>query len=97
MAKAPNKAQRARWEKMREYGCMICGAPAAIHHCETGMGGRKNHDKVIPLCHHHHQGEQGIHTLGRKKWQATYGTEQALMDIINGMVDAASKPVASWD
>jgi hypothetical protein len=88
MAKAPTKAQRARWDKMREHGCMICGGMAAIHHCETGMGGRKNHDKVIPLCHYHHQGEQGIHSMARRPWQETYGTEQELMARINKIIDA---------
>jgi len=87
MAKAPTKAQRARWEKMREYGCMICGAPAEIHHCETGMGGRKNHDRCIPLCATHHRGEHGIHTIGRKQWQAVYGTEQDYMKRINNLID----------
>jgi len=89
MSKAPTKAQRARWAAAVEYGCVICGAPAEIHHCETGMGGRKNHDKFITLCYRHHRGEQGIHTLGRKRWQATYGTEQELMTRINNLIDFA--------
>lgn len=87
MAKAPTKAQRAKWEKMRSLGCLICGAPPAIHHCETGMGGRKDHDKVIPICQFHHQGAQGIHTIGRKKWQELYGTEQELIEKTNRMID----------
>lgn len=65
--KAPTKSQRARWERIRELGCSVCLMPAAIHHCETGGGGRKDHDKVAALCYIHHQGERGIHTLGRKK------------------------------
>jgi len=35
-----------------------------------------------PLCYCHHQGEDGIHTIGRKKWQAKYGTEQELFEKI---------------
>jgi len=79
MSNAPTKEQKAKWEKMRALGCVLCGATASIHHCGTGMGGRKDHDKVAPLCHEHHQGKQGIHTLGRKRWQQIYGTEQELM------------------
>lgn len=70
------------WEQIRNFGCVVCESPASIHHIETGMGGRKNHDRVIPLCYCHHQGEDGIHTIGRKKWQAKYGTEQELFEKI---------------
>lgn len=71
----PTKAQRERWEQLRALGCVICGQHAHIHHCHTGAGGRKDHDKVIPLCHFHHQGAEGIHTLSRRVWEAKYGTE----------------------
>jgi len=77
---APTKAQRARWDRIASLGCIICASPACIHHAMTGMGGRKNHDLVIPLCHNHHQGSQGIHFMGRKAWQKIYGTEQELLD-----------------
>lgn len=84
----PTKQQLAIWDEMREIGCILCGASPHIHHIETGMGRRKNHDRCIPLCHNHHQGKEGIHTLGRKAWQAIYGTEQELhekvMQLING-------------
>ena len=82
--KNPTKKQKERWERLRASGCIICGLPPAIHHCETGMGGRKDHDKVLPLCHFHHQGEQGIHKLGRRVWQEIYGTEQELMLKLGG-------------
>lgn len=84
MRKAVTAEQKKRWARLRELGCIVgtCDNPnAAIHHCETGMGGRKDHDKVIPLCHYHHQGEEGLHTLGRRVWQGIYGTEQQLMEI----------------
>jgi hypothetical protein len=83
--KPATKAQKEWMERVRRLGCRVCrnlnlgDTPAAIHHCLTGAGGRKDHWKVLPLCHYHHQGEQGIHTLGRKVWQAKYGTEEQLM------------------
>lgn len=77
----PTLEEKRYHAKVRELGCIVhlCGAPAAVHHAETGAGGRKDHMKVLPLCYHHHQGDQGIHTLGRRRWQAIYGTEQELM------------------
>jgi len=85
MAKAPTKKQRTRWNRLTALGCITClllghhDTPAGIHHCDTGAGGRKDHDKVLPLCHYHHQGDQGLHTLSRPVWEPLYGTEQYLM------------------
>lgn len=77
----PTKRQKARQDALRGLGCIItsCRRPAAIHHCLTGAGGRKDEDKVLPLCHLHHQGDEGIHTLSRPVWEAKYGTEEELM------------------
>lgn len=77
----PTKKQREVWAKAAERGCVICGdSQAQIHHAFTGAGGRKDHDKFLVLCHLHHQGVLGIHHLGRKRWQAMFGSEQELMD-----------------
>ncbi len=78
-SRPPNSAERRHWEKVRSLGCKAKGCKAKnpeIHHTGTGKGGRKNHMKVIGLCHHHHRGEQGIHTLSRKVWEPIYGYEQ---------------------
>lgn len=82
----PTVAQLKWWQKLREMGCILCGGPASVHHCETGGGGRKDHDKVLPLCHTHHQGEQGIHKLSRPVWEDIYGKEQELMDKLKRLV-----------
>ncbi len=84
----PNKAQRERWSKIADLGCLLCGGPAEIHHCFTGAGGRKNHDKVIPLCPEHHRGKNGIdgRYISKKQWQAIYGTEQELLDRLEKML-----------
>ena len=77
----PTPAQRLRWERIRLLGCSVthCNLLASIHHTHTGMGGRKDHDKVIGLCHFHHQGDEGIHK-GRAAWQEKYGTEDELLE-----------------
>lgn len=67
--------------RVRELGCIICGGPASAHHIRHGQGMEQKADdrEAIPLCYYHHQGEQGIHHLGTKRWQAIYGTEQDLL------------------
>jgi len=79
MAKAPTKAQRERWGRVAELGCLVCGTyySVTIHHLYTGAGGRKNHDKVAPLCIEHHIGREGIdgRVMSKKVWQAKYMSE----------------------
>lgn len=85
--KQPTKAQREMWGRLAEYGCVVCACSMPeIHHALTGAGGRKNHDKVLPLCFNHHRGPQGIHTIGRKAWARIYGTEQELLDKLSLML-----------
>jgi hypothetical protein len=79
--KPPTREQVRRHRVIRYMGCIICEGIPAIHHCETGAGGRKDHDKVLGLCYYHHQGVEGIHTIGREAWQEKYGTEQELMEL----------------
>ena len=47
----------------------------------------KNKD-FIPLCHHHHQGGEGIHTLGTKTWEKKYGKQQ---DLLNEFRESSKK------
>lgn len=81
MSNKPTDADREYWSRVAELGCIIkgCGRPPSIHHAGTGAGGRKDHRKVLPLCHYHHQGVQGIHTLSRRVWEEMYGSEEALL------------------
>lgn len=77
-SRPPNAEERRHWGKVRALGCQATGCNAKhpeIHHCFTGAGGRKDHMAVIPLCHRHHRGEQGIHMLSRKVWEQIYGSE----------------------
>ncbi len=80
--KRPTIDQLIRWRLIRELGCIVprcLNKRPAIHHCGTGAGGRKDHDKVIGLCYDHHQGRQGVHTMSRPLWVAEFGTEEELM------------------
>lgn len=75
--KKPTKSQRERWNRVADLGCLICQGPATIHHLYTGAGGRKDHDRVTPLCWEHHVGREGIdgRVMSKKQWQAEYMTE----------------------
>ena len=76
-----NKAEKAHLSAVAALGCIVCKAPACVHHIRTGqgMGQRASHFETIPLCHYHHQGAEGIHTIGTKRWQAKYGYERELL------------------
>ena len=77
---------------VRELPCCIChhfGFPQVgrshAHHTICGrFGQRKTPDVMaIPLCHHHHQGADGIHS--RKAWWVeTFGPDT---DFIAGTQD----------
>lgn len=47
----------------------------------VGVRGRRKHSDWLqmPLCHNHHQGADGIHTIGVKTWEIKYGYQ---VDII---------------
>lgn len=72
--KAPNKAEKAHHARLREMGCLICHAPASIHH-ERPMGAKTDHKLVLPLCPYHHQteyGPQARHSMRREKFEKIY-------------------------
>lgn len=79
--KSATKSDKEFMGRVAALGCIICKQPATIHHIRKGMGmGQRNtHRKILPLCHNHHQGKEGIHTLGTKTWQAKYGDEEMLL------------------
>lgn len=86
----PTARHRKYWDKVCATGCIIAGCErwAGIHHCFTGAGGRKDHFKVLPLCHFHHQGDEGIDAKhngspqSKKAWMKKYGTEEELIELL---------------
>lgn len=83
--------ERKHMNRVSDLGCVVCrnlgtitnetSYPACIHHIREGkgMGQRASNYEVIPLCHFHHQGRNGIHTIGTKAWRAKYGSEKDLL------------------
>jgi hypothetical protein len=64
-------------------GCIICGAPAEIHHLREGMGmgQRAPDERAIPLCPTHHRtGGHGVAIhMGKKAWAARFGSPEMLL------------------
>ena len=88
--------KRARFDAIAGLGCIVCRivhhaiSPASIHHM-TGIryrstGKKASDENVIGLCHHHHQGAEGIHTLGMRPWQDKFGTQEALLEYTNSLL-----------
>jgi hypothetical protein len=51
------------------------------------MGKKASDENTIPLCVDHHRGEQGIHHIGQKTWESTYGTQDILLDMTNKYIN----------
>lgn len=87
--KPPTKPEKTHMALVKNMPCVICGIkPVDVHHAGTGMGGRRDHMKVLPLCKNHHQGKEGIHTLGRKIWREKFGTEDYFLKLIEDKLNA---------
>ena len=77
---------------MAALGCIICDAPAQVHHMRNGtMGKREDHMLVIPLCEEHHKGDFSIHN-SPETFQNIYGSElqmvaDTIRSVIGGIMD----------
>ena len=86
------KAEKAHKAKLADMACVICeriygqhpGGNVTLHHLRTGGWGKGGWDTLIPLCHNHHQGPEGIHTLGTKAWERMFDVSQRdLLNLVN--------------
>lgn len=72
------KAESNHLDKVASLGCLICDMPAEIHHVRR-FGEKRKHEKATPLCPFHHRGQEGIHTLGKNRWERRYMTQDELL------------------
>jgi hypothetical protein len=62
-------------------GCLVCGAPATVHHVTSDRHQRiaRSHHRVVPLCPVHHQVQHGpresVEALGHDGFTARYGID----------------------
>jgi hypothetical protein len=85
------KERKDRFDALSELGCAVCGQPPQIHHLTglkyRGMGQKAGDECTIPLCMNHHTGQQGIHSIGKRQWEADYGTQEELLEITNVKIE----------
>lgn len=58
---------------------MVCGAHGVhIHHVREDQGGaqRASNYLTVPLCPEHHTGKTGLHGLGTRAFERTYGLSE---------------------
>jgi len=79
--KKATKQEQAYMGRVAELGCVICGGIPEIHHNtkNRGYGAKSSNYDIMPLCVHHHRGEEGIHHIGVKTWEAKYGDQDDLV------------------
>jgi len=86
--------RKERFERLSEIGCIICVQPPQIHHLigvrYRGMGQKADDQYTISLCLNHHTGAEGIHTIGKRTWEAKYGTQEELLDKTNRRLNVES-------
>lgn len=93
-SKSPTAEDKRRWSRLIELGCAVgpvgCFGRLTIHHCFTGGGGRKAHEKTICLCAGHHQGPDGIdgreYGCSKRTWQQRHDTEANLLAKVNKLL-----------
>ena len=80
------KAEQAHKRRLAELGCMACRrvhgphapGPVELHHLRAGQGwGKGGYMTLIPLCHEHHRGNQGVHGLGTKAFPVAHGFSES--------------------
>jgi len=66
-------------KEVAELGCIICGKEACAHHItghgDSGTGTKPSDALVMPLCHNHHTGRDGVHKVGVLAWESAYGSQ----------------------
>jgi len=84
------KAEHAHKARLAALGCMACRrihgphAPAEVelHHLRAGGWGKGDYRTLIPLCYEHHRGQTGVHGMGTKAFDRTYGISHGFTQLI---------------
>ena len=90
------KAEKAYYDRLARYGCALCiklglaeeeSGNAEIHHIRRA--GKRSLAVVVPLCpYHHRSSNSSIHLMGRKLFERTFGTEEALAEMVQAKFKA---------
>lgn len=79
-----SSASQRHMARVAADGCSICRrigyghTPAEVHHAREGVGAaQRNSDWMTTgLCPEHHRGESGVHGLGVRAFERTYGVTE---------------------
>ena len=87
-----NTERKKRFNALSRYGCCVCRRPTPeVHHLighnYKGMAMKANDEYTIPLCWEHHRSENGIHGMGRSKFEEVYGTQEYHLEQVNKFVE----------
>ena len=81
-----NSEERRHIRRVIALGCIVCGAPAELHHIRSlaagsGTGLKVTHFETIGLCPSHHRtGGYGIaFHAGPEIWEKTFGRQEDLL------------------
>lgn len=96
--KTPTAAEKAHWNRVAALGCIACrkdglhNTHVSIHHVD-GRTKPGAHMRVLPLCAGHHQDGTGAPGLiavhpWKARFEARYGTQEALLQEVEGLLDA---------
>lgn len=77
--KTPEEKDHLAW--VASQPCSIPGCPnrSNVHHIRE-HGEPRDHFKTIPLCWDHHQGDGGLHGLGKYVFRERYGHELDMLE-----------------
>jgi hypothetical protein len=73
---APTAAEKRHMDRIAAMPCLVCGAPANIHHVISDGFQRitRTHRRVTPLCRWCHQdGPQAVHAIGHAAFNNLHG------------------------
>ena len=90
------KERKARFEAIAATGCVVCrlqhgiNTEPHIHHAlgikYRAMGKKADDSKTYGLCHFHHQGQMGIHTMGLKAWEQVFYDQEFLLEYTEQLI-----------
>jgi len=95
MIKVLNKADKLRYQKLSDLGCLIClihegvYSQCEIHHLVTFP--KKDNQRTIGLCYvHHREGSNCDEYVSRHPWltefENRYGDEDSLLEKANNLI-----------
>lgn len=64
--------------KVAEYGCLVCGRDAEVHHVTSDGYKRitRSHARVVPLCPEHHRtGRDSVEALSHGGFTEVHGID----------------------